>query len=302
MEDMAEKKEDVVQNNEEPKLINCLTNKKVIVRYIVKPSNLIKNPKHILYGGMAENAHHEYVVPILQSSGAYYNVLTNDEKAYLEHVMGLENNALSIYNKTNNYWDDFKVVLGRDDTVLDLSIPTDYIKYKVLLANKAYIADSLATLENKPRRTYRFVMIAENEEDQTNMKKLNSSMEAYMLLGRYMEDYDTLCTLLEMLEGKPVSSKVKKETVLSRLQNVITSNAKMFVKYAKDPLLATKVLIRNCVAEKLILKRGDYYYLASDNSPLCNPNTEPTIVVAAEYLADPKRSELKYTLEGKLKA
>lgn len=283
-------------------LINCLTNKKVIVRYIVKQSNLIRDPKHVLAGGLAEGSHVKYVAPVYESNGSYYNVLTNAEKDYLEYIMGMEKNALSIYNREHNFWDHFEVTLGKEDTVLDLSVPMDYIKYKVLLANKNFIADSLQTLENKPRETYRFVMIMDDEEDKTNMRKLNTSMEAYMLLGQYMDKRDVLATLLEMLEGRPVSDKVKQETILSRLQDHITNNSKMFVKFANDPLLHIKVLIRKCVAEKLILKRGDYYYLASDNSPLCDAGSEPTINVAAAYLSNPKRSELKYTLEGKLNA
>lgn len=295
---MAEEKKQTVDTNNE--LINCLTNKKVIVRYIVKQSKLIRDPKHILAGGLAEDAHVKYVVPVYQSNGQYYNVLTNAEKNYLEHVLGMKPNTLSIYNTENNFWDNFSVTLGKDDTVLDLSVPMDYIKYKVLLANKNYVADSLQTLENKPRETYRFVMIDDDEEDKTNMRKLNTSMEAYMLLGQYMDKKDVLVTILEMLEGRPVSNKVKQETVLARLQDHIANNAKMFVKFANDQLLQTKVLIRQCVAEKLILKRGDYYYLASDNSPLCDAGAEPTVNVAAAYLANPKRAELKYTLEGKL--
>lgn len=299
---MAEEKKtknDQNMSNEE-ELVNCLVNKKVTVRYIVKPSNLVKNPKHVLYGGMAENAHRDYVVPMLQSSNTYCNVLTNEEKSYLEYALGLEKNALSVYKKENNFWDDFKVRLGRDDTILDLSVPMDYIKYKVLLANKELIAKSIEDMENRPRETYRFVMIMEGDEEKKGIKKLNTAMEAYMLLGQYMDNRDVLITLLELLDGKQVSSNVKTETVLSKLQDHITSNSKMFVKFAKDPLLQVKVLIKRCVAEKLISKRGDYYYLASDNSPLCDDGGEPTINVAAAYLANPKRSELKYTLEGKL--
>lgn len=296
-EEKKEKTQDMSDNNN---LVNCLVNKKVIVRYIVKPSNLVKNPKHVLYGGMAENAHREYVVPVLQSNGHYCNVLTNDEKDYLEYVLGLDKNALSVYKTENNFWDDFKVSLGRDDTILDLSVPMDYIKYKVLLANKSHIARSIEDMENRPRETYRFVMITEGDEEKKSMKKLNTSMEAYMLLGQYMDNRDVLITLLELLGGKSVSNNVKTETVLSKLQDHITANAKMFVKFAKDPLLLTKVLIKRCVSEKLISKRGDYYYLASDNSPLCDDGGEPTINVAAAYLSNPKRSELKYTLEGKL--
>ena len=296
---MAEEKQ---QMNDESGLINCLVNKKITVRYLTKPSNLVKDPKHVLAGGLAEGAKHDYVVPMLQSNGAYYNVLTNDEKNYLEYIMGMEKNALSIYKTTDNFWDDFKVTLTKDPLTLDLSVPMDYIKYKVLLANKSQIADSLQTLEDRPQETYRFVLVAEDEEDNAGMQKLNSNMESYLMLGRYKDDKDTLCTILEVLEGRPVSDRVKIETILTRLYEHITNNAKLFLKLIKDPLLPTRVLIRQCVAAKLILKKGNYYYLASDNSPLCDANAEPTIGVAAAFLSNAKRSDLKCMLEGKLKA
>lgn len=293
---MAEEKKEMKDNG----LINCLRNEKVIVRYLVKQSNLVRDPKHVLAGGLAEGSHIKFVAPVLESNGAYYNVLTNAEKDYLEYIMGMEPNALSIYKSKDNFWDSFSVTLSKEDTILDLSVPMDYIKYKVLLANRSFVADSLQTLENKPRETYRYVMILDGEEDRSSMRELNTSMEAYMLLGQYMDKPDILITLLEMLEGRPVSNKAKQETILSRLRAHITNNAKMFVKFANDPLLQTKVLIRKCVAEKLILKRGDYYYLASDNSPLCDDGMEPTVNVAAAYLSNPKRSDIKYSLEGKL--
>ena len=298
---MAEENKKQTTDNAEG-LINCLVNKKVTVKYLPKPSNLIRDPKHVLANGLAEGAKHEYVTPMLQSNGKYCNVLTNDEKDYLEYIMGMDKNALSIYRTTNNFWDDFKVTLTKEDTVLDLSVPMDFIKYKVLKANKEFIAESLQALEDKPKQTYRFVLVMDDEVEDAGVKKLNNSMEAYFLLGNYKNDKDTLITLLEMLEGRTVNGNVKIETLLSRLYEYITSDVKLFLKFIKDPLLSVKVLIRRCVAEKLILKRGNYYYLASDNSPLCDDNAEPTINVAAAYLAHPKRSDLKYTLEGKLKS
>ena len=85
--------------------INCLRNERIIVRHINKPSNLVSNPKHVLYGGLAENASRTYTVPRL-SSGGFVNVLTNDEKAFLEEELQLEYNALSVHKKTDNFWDD----------------------------------------------------------------------------------------------------------------------------------------------------------------------------------------------------
>lgn len=90
---------------EEKPLINCLRNERIIIRHIPRQSNMVQNPKHILYGGMAENATRTFTVPRL-SSGKYVNVLTDDEKDFLEDLMGLEPNALSIYKKVDNFWDD----------------------------------------------------------------------------------------------------------------------------------------------------------------------------------------------------
>lgn len=42
-------------------------------------------------------------------------------------------------------------------------------------------------------------------------------------------------------------------------------------------------------------------YLKSDGSPLCGDNEEPTLSVAAKFLSTPKRQELKFSLEAKLK-
>jgi len=68
---------------------------------------MVTNPKHILYGGMSDNSKKTFVVPRL-SSGVFVNVLTDSEKAYLEEIMGLEYNALSVYKRpeSENYWND----------------------------------------------------------------------------------------------------------------------------------------------------------------------------------------------------
>ena len=66
--------------------------------------------------------------------------------------MQLEYNALSVHKKVDNFWDDSndvgisKVRLTKQDTILDLTSPEDYIKYKILLANKDFIAPSLQAL------------------------------------------------------------------------------------------------------------------------------------------------------------
>ena len=159
---------------------------------------------------MAEDAVRTYTVPMLRS-GAYVNVLTDSEKEFLEEYMGLEKNALSIHRKDNNYWDNFFVSLRKQPNYFDLKDPNDYIKYKVLLANKDFIADSLRTLEDNRKATYQYVIVEEGEETSKANRNLSFTMQAYMEFGKIQDNYDTLRVLVEILEGKPVSDKTKIE-------------------------------------------------------------------------------------------
>ena len=282
-------------------LISCLRNERIIVRHVPKEGGLVTNPKHILYGGMAENAVRYFTVPILESSGAYKNVLTDDEKAFLEEVMGLEYNALSVYKKENNYWSNYQVRLTKQDNFLDLSIPDDYIKYKVLKANSNFIADSLETLQDKPKATYQFVMIREGEEESNESEKLSATMRCYMEYGKIKDDKDTLKCIIELIDGRPIAANSKIELLQGKINNLIQADSKLFLKIITDPLLSTKVLINKAIEAGIISKRGDQYYLISSNSPLCGNNEDPTLNVAARYLNLPKNQELKLSIEAKIK-
>lgn len=300
-------KKAMTEDKDKTGLINCLRNERVIVRYIPKSSGIWgNNPKHVLGGGMSETAVKTFVVPRL-SSGMYVNVLTDSEKAYLEEVMGLEYNALSIYKRPVCFWDDSneeginKVRLTKQDTYLNLSNPEDYIKYKILLANKDYIAPSLKDLEDYPKATYMFVLIVEGEETMAAKANMSNTMLAYKEFGKIENDRDTLRVVIEAIEGRPTVANEKLEILQTKINSLIQNNSKTFLSVVTDPLLPTKVLIKQSVEAGLIAKKGNFLYLRSDNSPLCEINEEPTLNVAAKYLNSPKRQDLMFTLQAKLK-
>lgn len=287
-----------VQEDDEV-MVNCLRNERIEVRFVPKLGK-IDNPKHVMFGGMAEGAIKMYTVPMLQS-GQYVNVLTNDEKAYLEEVMGLEYNALSIYKKVDNYWDNFFVRLTKQSIYLDLSNPNDYIKYKVLLANKDYIAPSLQALEDNRRATYQFVLVQEGEETSKANKNMSYTMQCYMEFGKVQDNFDVLRTLVELLEGKPVAKTTKIDFLKERINKLIQADAKIFLKVIQDPMLYTKVTIKKAIEAGVISNRGGMLYLKSDGTPLCEDNEEPTLNVAAKFLNNPKRQDLKFSIEAKIK-
>lgn len=291
----------IMDNTEDDGPVSCLTKEKIVVRYIPKESGMITNPKHVFYGGMAENATRSFTVPILESNGKYVNILTNDEKSFLEEYMGLEYNALSIYLKKDNFWENYYVKLTKNESYLDLSNPDDYIKYKVLLANSDYIACSLTELQDTPKVTYQYVLISENEETKQANKSLTSTMQAYMEFGKMQEDNDTLRVVIETLDGRAIAASSKTEFLQATANKLIQADPNLFLRVITDKLLPTKVLIKKSIEAGNITKRGDYLYLKQDNSPLCGDNQEPTLTMAAKYLNLPKKQEVKLMLEAKLK-
>lgn len=279
---------------------SCLRNEKVIVRSLHKDSGLINDPSHPGYGGMLDGSQITYTVPYIGRGKTYANVLTNDEKTFLEEIMGLEHNRLSVHKKENNYWDNYTVTLFKGDNLFDLSVPDDYIKYKVLLANKDYIASSLSALQDSYKETYKFVIIRTAEETQMATKSLNITMQAYVEFGKIQSEPDVLRLVLETVGGKPIANNTKLETLIADAARLIQADPTLFVKTAQDTYLRTKVLIRKAIDAGIVARRGDYLYLKSDDSPLSRQGKNPTLSEAAEFLNLPSNQDLKLAIEARV--
>ena len=285
------------KNSIEP--INPLRKEKVIVRYVPKENDNITDRKHVAFGGMMDNAVKGFTVPML-SNGTYRNVLTDNEKSYLEDLLGLEINALSVYNKKDNYWENYLIRLTKQDTILDLSDPEDYIKYKVLLANKDTIAPSMKTLREARKATYEYVIMEPNEEFSDSRNRVNNTMKCFEEFGAVKDNFDVLRCIIETIDGRPVANNTKIEFLQGKATDLISANPKLFLDTITDPLLNTKIIIKKAVEAGLISKRGEYYYFREDGSPMCGPNEDPTFTVAAKYLSLPQNQELKFSIEAKL--
>jgi len=289
---------------DEKRLVNCLRNEKVIVRHVRRQKGNITDPRHVLYGGMSINAKHEYSVPKLRD-GRYADVLTDAEKDYLEYIMGLEHNALSIYRKVNNYWNAGEnpaaiVTVRKEDLTLDLSDPVQYIQYKILLANKMYIASSPQELQDHPKLTYQHVLISREDENKVAQRGMTNIMRCYTEYGKIMEDKWKLRFIVETLTGKPVADNVKIEFLQTQTNDLIQADSKMFLSVITDKDLDTKILIRKAVDAGLIAQRANQFYYRETNTPLCDYNEEATLSNAAKYLTQPKHQDMLFALQAKL--
>ena len=279
---------------------NPLKNKRICIRHIAKESPLFNSSKHIYTGGMADNATKTFCCPCRQD-GVFVNILSEEEQAFFESILGLAEGSMSPFIKGhNNYWATKFVSLGKEDTYLDLSNPNDYISYKILLANVDFICPSVQDLHDKPKKSYMYVVVESEEETTTMKKKLDVKLECYKLYGKYSEDRDTLRYIIETFDGRNIGNRQTIEWMGSHCDEMIQADAKRFLKIASDNLLDTKVLILKCVEAGLISKRNNLYYDKFDGQPLCQNGEESTITNAAIFLNLPKNQELKYKFETKI--
>lgn len=273
------------------------------MRFIKKPHPLVKDANHIASGGLINGGKRTFSLPVL-SSGNYKNCLTNNEKRFLEAALGLEDNALSIYNKTNNFWDsgdgNAELTLSKEDYQLDLNSPHDYIIYKMLLANSDYICPSLRELQNNPKASYQYVLVNENDEARIADDEMTVAQKCYLLFGKYSDDADTLRTLLEMVQNRTIDDNTKIEFLRQQVHNEIKMNPKLFLSVINDEYLDAKVVIRRAAKNGIVSKRGSFYYLTEDNSALCEGHEDPTLDNAARYVTNPKRNDLYIKIQAKL--
>lgn len=279
---------------------NPLRKEEIFVRFVPQETGFgIEQKSHVGYGGLFDGNHITLCMPVMKN-GRYKNVLTNDEKDFLEKALGLDSNALSVYKTENNFWDNYKIRIEKDGMKLDLSDPNDYIKYKVLLGWSDIIAPSVQERIERPKATYRFELVHRTEEANIESNKMNAMMESYKEFGKIEDDLDTMRVLVELLDAKPYSPKDSAVFFRSRINILIQQDAKRFLQYIKDPLLHSKVIIRRATELGKIAKRNEFYYLAADGTPLCDPGENSTLTVAAKYISQPAHQDIKYLLESEV--
>ena len=296
---------------EKREMKSCLRNEKVIVRKLPKRTNLVKDSNHIMGDGMHENAFRSYCVPKLQKSKTFVNVLTDEEKEYLEYIMGLEENALSIYKPAEkNFWSNknpdgiSNVVLHKHDNIFDMSKPTDYISVKILLANKDKICPSMEEWAARPKETYEFVIIREGQETQLSKSNTDVTIQAVMKLGKISNNKDVLKLVVETMMGKKYSDNTTLEWLQSQALDLIKNtpkNARMFLNIIEDDSLDNQVLIRQCIAKGIIADRGGFLYIKDGNTPMCGDGEDPTMKIAAKWLGKPANQERLFMLQAKVK-
>ena len=213
-----------------------------------------------------------YTVPVY-TSGDLYNVfqdIPQEKIDWLENQLGYEKGKLNPYRKINNFWKEEKmarVKLTKDGLSLDLSKPSDFIKYLVLKANKDYVAEGWE--DRFTKGTYRFVIVDANAETLENSKKADLLKDCYMQFGKIVDNETKMKGVLRiyLTETKSpikVPEKTTKEFLKGEIQKVIETNPAKFLSIVSDKNFAVKADISSALESGYIIKVGKAKYQLKD--------------------------------------
>lgn len=271
-----------------------LPNEVITVKFIPRKKGMAANVSedHIIAGGMMGQAIRKYKAP-LQHNGSIANVLTKEEKEYLEEKTGL---ALSVYG---DFWVDYSVTLMKDDANnrLDLSNPMDYISYKVLQTLKNDIAPSWERRHD--RLTYDFAITRSNELNKEKKQQYDSKKEAFKQYGKIEDDREQLIGILKLLTNKPIAKTSTLDWIQGQIEERIDNMPTSFLDIIQDPSFATKLLINKGIEYGVIVKAGNKYSTV-DGLELSEADEVPTLNNAVRYLDNPRNQEIRSLVEAKI--
>lgn len=269
-----------------------LPEKVVVVKYIKRKTGMASNvgEDHVISGGMLSGSVRRFVTPLLRN-GSLANVLTSDEKIYLEKETGLN---LSVYG---DFWKEHYVSLFKDDNRFDLSNPLDYISYKILLAWKNAIAPSWS--ERNKKQTYQFVITSGEEELNEKKVGFDNKKDAFKIYGKIEDDKEKLLGILKLLTNKPISKDSSLNWLQSKVEEFIDVKPESFVSLMKDKQLETKLLIQEGEEKGIVVKKGNKYSTA-DGLDLCENGQIATFENAITYLDNPKHQDVRSIIEAKI--
>lgn len=276
-----------------------LPNKKVTITPIMRARGPIKDPKHeafFLFG----NATINICVP-MDKMGNLIDPLTPEEKEFFEDKsksgMPFDVGELSIYNKPeDNYWSKFRITLNKDERVLNLSNPKDYLEYKVLLTNKELIAPSGDTQFDK--MTYKFALISEDFAQKTNLDEADQNERAWTKFGEIRNNRAYMSNFLKIY-GRMPSEDANDDFLRNEISKIIKEDIKSFLDITEDEMFEDKILIHRAVrAGAIKVSKGNYTLLGGDK--MCEPGDKADIVNAIKFLKDPENQEIYATVRERI--
>jgi len=271
-----------------------LPRKKIGILLNKLPTAFIPDTEH-LASGLAPNGKYSLVCP-MDRDGRLVNPLTPQEQAFMEDSsrsgMYWKPGDLNInVPRDRNYWMSYRLNIPKEGLQLDLSMPEDYIAFKVALANRVYVAPSYQERINKA--TYKFYISDSDKEAVAEAALADMEATAYIKIGELRGNRPLSLSVLRLL-GKSISTDARDESIVAEMRKVIKEpkGLEKFLAVVGDPNLQLKSdILKGYSAGFLIFKNTRY--VVKDSGLFLG-----TLDEAVTYLKDPQNQDTYLALRA----
>lgn len=289
-----------------------LPKRKVLIKPIIREGKWL--PKGHSGAFMYDFTKMSICVPLDRATGLLIDPLTKEEREFFENKelsgMSFEKGDLSIYKKDNkfvgqsNYWHTFEFRIIKDQGVvddnttldiLDLSLPMDYIKYKVLLANSGLGGIVAPTWDARfDQASYKIALVDSGYGEASKANRAEILIKAYDYFKDLNKSQEKMFDFLNVwwLENKKALKPAKDATpdwLRSQIQILIESDPKKFLEVVASDY-EEKLLIHRAMLIGAVSREGDLF-LTADSKPM-GRNIREAIL----YLRDERNQEDKFKL------
>lgn len=295
-----------------------LQNRKVLIKPIVREGKWLGKSHSGNF--MYDNTRMFVTVPRSGETGRLIDPLTSEEREFFEdrELSGLDFSKGDLNpNKAANpkegfypFWQSYEYMIHKNQGVvnegtvldeLDLSNPSDYLAYKVLLANSrtgGVVAPDWASRYNQG--TYKIVIVEDSydmEEKSSRSMKLGEAYKHFnKIMGSQVEMYELLSVYwLENRKAAKPSEDSKPEWLRAEIQRIIDEDIDTFLKLIKTNY-EEKLVVHKGMKAGAITRSGEMF-INMEGAPVGNSINEVLL-----YYKDERHQEEKLKLLALIEA
>lgn len=186
-----------------------------------------------------------------------------------------------------------RVTITKEGTTLNLAIPLDMLKYKILLSNKSLICPSYD--DRHLKATYEFMVV---DEDKLVSKKLGEAMivsDAYIKFAEITNSKTSTINFIRSLgRAIPATAMDNEAWLKGEVLTIVENNPKYFLEIVNHPQYKERVFVQEAVEAGAILRKGEKRYTLDNGHELGDLNDCIT------YVNNPDNQEVRLRIKAKI--
>lgn len=214
------------------------------------------------------------------------------QKEFFEKELGVDLNPTLPADK--NFWRSDRrgrVILTKEGTTLNLSLPLDMLKYLILIANKMLISPSYDERINKA--TYEFMVVDENKITSKKLEEADLKAQAYVKYAEVTNSKTATIGFIKSL-GRTIPATATAEWLKSEVANIVETNPKYFLEIVTHPQYNERIFVQEAVEAGAIIRKGEKRYTLDNGAELGD------LTDVINYLLNPDNQEVKLRVKAKI--